>query len=485
MKTAVIYARVSSREQSEGYSISAQLQLLRDTARKEGIQIVKEFVDIESAGQSGRKQFTEMLKFLKKQPCTLLVEKVDRLYRNFKDAILIEELGVDVKFVKQGLTLRPDSESSDKLLHNINVVLAKNYLDNLSEEVKKGQTQKAALGMYPGGPVLIGYYRKDGEICVDFEIAAKIKRLFELYSSGNYSITDLFQEAKKLNLKHPKSGRFVTRSEIEKILKRQFYCGKFTWGEKVYQGNQPPIVSVELFNKVQEVFKSRNKPPYSKHNFPFIGLIKCGNCKHSVTAEIKKKRYVYYHCTGFDKNCKTEYYRQEVLQNNFYEIIKRITIPQELHDWLKECLESEFKTKKVEMTRQKETLLLQKDKLETRMKKAYLDKLEGKVSNEFFNSVYRDWEAELSGITYQLQNLESMRELNFNWVKEAIELSYLAGELYLNAEPQDKRKLLQSVLSNCELKGGSLYPVYRKPFDILSNGHEPEKWLGDRDSNPD
>lgn len=487
MRKAVLYARVSSNDQErEGYSIPAQIELLRTTATKEGFHLVAEFVDVESASQPGRAKFSEMVKFLKKNPCTILVEKVDRLYRNYKDAIILEDLGVDIIFIKQGLTLSPDSKSSDKLIHNINVAIAKNYLDNLSEEVKKGQKQKAIQGEYPGGPVPLGYLRQNKkEISVNYEIATKIKNLFELYSTGSYSITDLYQEAKKINLKYSKSSRSVVRSEIERILKNPFYCGKFNWSGAVYQGNHPPIVSLQLFDKVQNIFKSRNKPAYSKHNFSYISLIKCGDCGLSVTAEIKKKRFIYYHCTGYANRCKPQYYRQEYLDQQFLDIIKRIAIPVELHDWLKECLELEFKSRKTDITRQKESLQLQKDRLDVRIKKAYQDKLEGKVTEEFWQSVCRDWETELSGINYQIQNLESLIEINLDWAKEAIELSYLAGKIYLRAEPADKRKLLQSILSNCELKDGSIYPVYRKPFDILSNGHEPEKWLGDRDSNPD
>lgn len=485
MKKAVLYARVSSKDQErEGYSIPAQLDLLRSAAKKEGFQVVGEYIDVESASQPGRTKFSEMVKFLKKNPCTIFVEKTDRLYRNFRDALTLDDLGVTIRFFKQGLSLGPDSKSSDRLIHNINVAIAKNYSDNLSEEVKKGLDQKAKQGIYPAGVFPIGYRRVSGEIQVDYEVAAKIRHLFEYYATGNYSITEAHQEAKRVGLKYPKSGRYITRSEVERLLKKPFYCGKFTWRGDVYQGNHPSVVSTDLFNRVQEVFKSRNRPVYSKQNFPFIGLIKCGNCGLSITAGMEKKRYVYYHCTGYGKRCKPEYYRQEILEGMFGDVIKSITIPQELHDWLLECLELEFKTRKIDITRQKEALVLQKDKIETRMKKAYQDKLEGKVSDDFWKSVYNDWERELEGIKYQLQNLDSLIDLNFDWAKEAIELSQAAYSLYVNADPVDKRKLLKSVLLNCELKGGSLYPLYRKPFSDFANGHEPAKWRRGRDSNP-
>src|SRR5436853_1918446 len=86
-KQAVIYARVSSKEQErEGFSIPAQLKLLHEYAVEHGFHVVKEFIDVETAKTAGRTQFGEMVKFLQAQKETkiILVEKTDRLYRNFK-----------------------------------------------------------------------------------------------------------------------------------------------------------------------------------------------------------------------------------------------------------------------------------------------------------------------------------------------------------------------------------------------------------------
>ncbi len=99
---AVIYARVSSKEQEkEGYSIPAQLKLLRDHASVHGLKIVREFTDIETAKKAGRKQFGEMFAFLKKTTSCriILVEKTDRLYRNIKDWVTLDELEVKLCLV--------------------------------------------------------------------------------------------------------------------------------------------------------------------------------------------------------------------------------------------------------------------------------------------------------------------------------------------------------------------------------------------------
>src|SRR5260370_35035098 len=105
-KQEVIYARVSSKEQEkEGFSIPAQLKLLKDYAAAQGFAVAKEYVDVETAKQTGRAAFDEMIAHLKAQPPIrlLLVEKTDRLYRNLKDWGTGDDLEAEFHFVKHGV----------------------------------------------------------------------------------------------------------------------------------------------------------------------------------------------------------------------------------------------------------------------------------------------------------------------------------------------------------------------------------------------
>src|SRR5215475_1069669 len=106
VRGCVLYARVSSKEQEqEGYSIQAQLNLLRDYTAQENLEVLKEFIDVETAKVAGRLQFNAMLAFLKKTAnCrTLIVEKTDRLYRNLKDWVTIDDFGLDIHFPKENI----------------------------------------------------------------------------------------------------------------------------------------------------------------------------------------------------------------------------------------------------------------------------------------------------------------------------------------------------------------------------------------------
>lgn len=124
---AVLYARVSSKEQEkEGFSIPAQTKLLRSYATTRGISVVREFVDVETAKHSGRTGFGEMLAFLRRSTScrVILVEKTDRLYRNLRDWVTLDDLDLEIHFVKEGVVLSHDSRSSEKFIHGIKGHLA-------------------------------------------------------------------------------------------------------------------------------------------------------------------------------------------------------------------------------------------------------------------------------------------------------------------------------------------------------------------------
>src|SRR5436190_22469942 len=202
-KQAVIYARVSSKEQQkEGFSIPAQLKLLKEYASAQGFMVAQEYVDVETAKQSGRAAFGEMVTFLKAHPSVrvMLVEKTDRLYRNLKDWVTVDELDVEMHFPKEGVVLSRESRSSEKFMHGIKVLMAKNYIDNLSEEARKGMQEKAEQGIWPTVAPL-GYHNvvgADGKKIIepDPDSAPIIACLFEWYATGTLSLKEAAEKAR-------------------------------------------------------------------------------------------------------------------------------------------------------------------------------------------------------------------------------------------------------------------------------------------------
>jgi site-specific DNA recombinase len=264
-KQAVVYGRVSSKEQEkEGFSIPAQLKLLKEYAAANGFAVAREFVDVETAKQTGRAAFGEMVAYLKAHPSVrvMLVEKTDRLYRNLKDWVTVDELDVEMHFPKEGVVLSRESRSSEKFMHGIKVLMAKNYIDNLSEEARKGMQEKAEQGIWPTVAPL-GYRNvlgHDGKKIIEPDpvSASLIARLFEWYATGTLSLKEGAQKARAAGLVYRKSGAPVPVSTVHSTLRNRLYMGEFEWNGHLHMGSHQPLVTRELWERVQGVLDGRH-----------------------------------------------------------------------------------------------------------------------------------------------------------------------------------------------------------------------------------
>ena len=485
---AVLYARVSSKDQErEGFSIPAQQKLLRQYAHEQGLAIVQEFQDVETAKQAGRGRFGEMLAFLKADPScrTILVEKTDRLYRNIRDWITVDELDLTVHFVKENAVVSKASRSSEKFMHGIQVLMAKNYVDNLSEEVKKGMREKAEQGHWPT-KAPVGYLdnRTTHRIERDPARGPLIAALFDLYASGAYSLKALTVNAHAIGLTHPRSGRRMMKAEIHRILQNVIYTGDFRWLGKMYRGSHTPLVSRERFQQVQDVLNRKPRARYPKQKHAFMGLLTCARCGCTMTAERKKGKYTYYRCTGFHGRCGNTYIREEQLADLLGTVVERIQIPAELADWIAEDLRTSQSD--LEQARQQAlTHATQRRRgVQAKFDRGYDDYLEGRIPEGFWKRKSEEWEAELATVDAELARLSRPTPAYAVTAEKTLELAKNAYFLYSQQPFAERRRLLDTVLSNCTFDRGTLYPTYTKPFDLLSRGHETGNWRGGRDSNP-
>jgi len=474
MKEAVIYARVSSKEQEqEGFSIPAQLKFLRNYASRNEFRVAQEFIDVETAKVTGRKKFGEMLAFLSRNPrCrVLIVEKTDRLYRNFRDCVALEDMDVEIHLPKEGQIISKEAKSQAKLMHGIQVVIARNYIENLKEEVKKGMREKAEQGIYPSRPP-IGYQNNklSHTIEVDPRKAPIACRIFELYGSGQHSTASVRKAVKD------EFGIDLANGYLNKILKNPFFKGQFWWDGRLYRGTHTPLVSVESFEQVQAVIRGHNKPHYRTHDFAYRGLLTCAydNCK--VTAEIKKERYTYYRCTGFRGKCRLPYFREEELGDRLGQILKDIHIPDNILAQLQESLLND-KSRDEDIRNQQSVRFAQRlTQVRRRMDQAYQDKLDGKISEEFWMRKSLEWQAEENQVQESIQALETARPERLLDAARILELANKAYFLYVRQDHAERAKLLKMVLSNCGIDAVSLYPTYRKPFDLIFQRNKTEEW---------
>jgi site-specific DNA recombinase len=513
-REAVIYARVSSKEQEkEGFSIPAQLKLLKEYAGVNGFAVTKEYVDAETAKQTGRAAFGEMIAYLKAHPSVrvMLVEKTDRLYRNLKDWVTVDELDVEMHFPKEGVVLSRESRSSEKFMHGIKVLMAKNYIDNLSEETRKGMTEKAEQGLWPSNAPL-GYRNVTGSegkktIVPDESVSPIIGNLFEWYARGDISIREATKKARGAGLVFRKSGGRIPGSTVAKILRNRIYTGRFDWDGKTYQGRHEPIISADLWEQVQDVLDGRigRKRRTRQRDFAFSGLIECEACGCAIVGEIKKERYVYYHCTGYaDKcrgnpiTCRCKHMREEALEQQFTAMLARLHFGDEVLEWVRDALHASHAEERREHGEAIRRLEAECKRLDDRIHAMYADKLDGLIDAAFFQEMSNRWREEQECCR---RDIERHQNADRSYLREGVDLLELANSaqrLFASQEPREKRRLLNFLLSNCTWNDGVLTASFRQPFDMLAEtmtairsgtasksgfGGETEIWLPEQDSN--
>jgi site-specific DNA recombinase len=305
------------------------------------------------------------------------------------------------------VVLSRESRSSEKFMHGIKVLMAKNYIDNLSEEARKGMQEKAEQGIWPTKTPL-GYRNitgPDGKkiIAADPAFAPVVTKLFEWYATGRYSLQEAARMARNAGLIFPKSGAKVPVSTVHSILRNRLYTGWFGWNRKLYQGRHEALIPTELWERVQSVLAGRfaKKNRRMTHDFAFSGLIACGKCGCSVVGEIKKQRYVYYHCTGYaDKcrgfpvSCRRKYVREEVLEAQFTELLGRLRFDDEVLGWVREALQASHADQRREHQEAIERLRAEHRRLGERISAMYIDKLDGKIGGDLYDKFAAEWREE-------------------------------------------------------------------------------------------
>src|SRR5206468_3853358 len=159
--------------------------------------------------------------------------------------------------------------------HGIKVLMAKNYIDNLSEEVQKGLRTKASQGLFPSfaplGYLNTGNAAGQRVIVPDPVLGPIVTTLFDWFATGEYSLKDLARKAFGEGFRFRKSQGKVPVTTLHKMLRNRIYTGDFDYGGTLYQGNHEPLVSGEVWERCQEILDGRyeNKHRKMTHEFAY------------------------------------------------------------------------------------------------------------------------------------------------------------------------------------------------------------------------
>ena len=468
----IIYARKSTEsEERQVLSIESQISELREFAAKEKLEIVASLCEAQTAKEPGRMKFAEMLLFLESGKADgILSWNPDRLARNSIDGgqiIYLLDTGKikDLKFPTHWFENTPQG----KFMLNIAFGQSKYYVDNLSENIKRGHRAKLRKGIWPSFAPL-GYVNnhKTRDVDVDIEKAPLVRKGFELYATGKYTLKQIARALKDLGLRSYK-GNVLGVSCVQRILKSTFYYGIFEFKGETYQGSHEPIISKKLFDTCQEVMKDRGHIVIrkSKNYFPFRGLLTCGECKCAITAETQKG-HNYYRCTKKKNPCSQKYVREELLTEQIKSFLQKVSLPsQDTEKVLHELDKDEQKARedsKVFVENLKSELVVVEIKLD-KLLSAYLDEV---ITSEEYAAQKQkmlDHRVELKEKIHEIEDkgvswLEPARA----WAKSLNQ----AEKLLSSGDKGEMTTFLKQIGSNHILIDKSFSFSPKKPFQILA-----------------
>ncbi|NCB78340.1 MAG: recombinase family protein, partial [Negativicutes bacterium] len=353
----ILYARKSTDvEDKQVLSIEAQLVELRAYARNENLQIIDELIEKQSAKVPGRPVFNKMLARIEASEADgIIAWHPDRLARNSIDGgqiiYLLDQSRLNVlKFPSFWF----ENTSQGKFMLSIAFGQSKYYVDNLSENTKRGLRQKVRRGEMPGRAPL-GYINdmRTKTVVVDKRRAPLVIEAFQLYAKGQSRLQDIADFLFSKGIK-TKGNKLLKKDQITKLLTNPFYYGHFRYAGEVFEGKHTPIISKKLFDNVQQVIDRRKHKRTTKQNDPkpLCGLLRCGSCNMMITGENQTKRqkngnihhYVYYHCTKKRKNtprCPEPHIREELLDAQLSEMLQEYAMPLVWADKLRELMDKD------------------------------------------------------------------------------------------------------------------------------------------------
>ena len=318
-KTAVIYARYSSDNQSE-QSIEGQLRICEQYAKFNDILILDTYIDRAMTGTNdNRPDFQRMLiDSEKKQWDYVLVYKFDRFSRDKFQTVThkkkLKDNGVKVISAMENIPDSPEGIILESLLE----AMSQYYSMELSQKVKRGMNESRLKGNFTGGTLIYGYKVENKKVLIDEEQAEVVRFIYNQYSVGVF-VKDIIADLTARGILN--RGKPFARNTVYKILKNEKYSGIYRYNDEVFTNIYPQIVPTDTFNIVRRKIDS-NK--YGKQSTDVVYLLrnkmKCGYCGSSITAESgtsktgEKKRY--YKCIGRKHNngCTKSMQRKEFLE---------------------------------------------------------------------------------------------------------------------------------------------------------------------------
>lgn len=499
-KFAVSYLRVSTRGQAErgggadeGFSIPAQREANKKKALSMGAIVGKEFVDRGASAKSAdRPELQKMLEYVKENAERVdyvIVHKVDRLARNRGDDIdimrTLRECGVQLVSASESI----DDTPAGMLLHGIMSSIAEFYSQNLASEVKKGIAEKVKNGGTVSKAPL-GYLnirrtdekgREERTVIVDEERAPLVRLAFEEYATGKWVLSDLAEYLADCGLTTRPTPNIpsapITAKALNKLLNHPYYKGIVVYNGAEYPGNHTPLVSADLWQRVQDVLASHVNGERTREHPHFLkGSLYCRNCGSRMIITYARSssgvRYPYFVCAGRhskrEKNCKQKAVLISEIEQQVEQIYDHYSYPPAIRNHLENFLRDKIKDEQKKCTIEQDGLRREKDKLERQRKKLLEAHYNDAIPIDLLKSEQQKISKQLTAIEHEAKTYENAFTSVLKHLNEALDIIEDCGKTYRLADDHVKRIMNQSIFSKLWVgQDGTVTAEFAPPFTAL------------------
>ena len=465
---AAAYIRVSTRDQKdEGLSLEVQEKLCRERAERDGYDLLEILNDGGISGHEaerpGLNRIRELITENKVQAVVALSS--DRIFRNSRAHMefmdLVFKYQIRLLYVS-GAT--PEDNATSKMSDRVLATINQFYRDQISDKVKDTLYAKAEAGYYPTKPPP-GYTNieiKDAVerlgkrvIIPDPVMGPIITEMFQLYSTGTYSVYVLADMMYAKGLRNRKDGKIST-ANIYYMLKNRTYVGEVSWGTvHGVVGKHEPLADRLTFNRVQEVMTTHNRKACRRRKYQWLlaGFLTCATHERRYCAEWHMdKKVAYYHCSN-PRGC-GKYCEQVQMEQLVAEKFKDLQFSDEFTAEVVAEASQSYLEQRNRYDGRRQGLVNRKTALEDKRRVVEEKLIAGTLSDEDYTRMSGDIKKDIKQITDALAELESEREMDIEAVQEILLVSRNIYAAYKKASFDLKRQYLSFFWDHFEIHNG-------------------------------
>lgn len=490
-RSCVLYARKSTdREDKQILSIPSQIRALREFATRSGLTITHELVESCSARRPGRPIFSKLLKDAEAGRVERVLSwRLDRLARNPVDGgQLIFLLGEGV--LKELIT--PEGSytgaGDSKFMLSVLFGAATKMTDDLSAGVKRGSEDVLKAGRLPGCPPL-GYikvrdrpgFRGAGKVVPDPERFEIVQRMWKDMASGTTTVAEVWRRATEewgLASRETRGANRVVPSvtTLYGMFRNPFYAGIMRYGAKRFEGEHKPMVTLEEFDRVQELIRPAETPRPSRHDFMYRGLLRCSLCARLLVGERITKRsglaFTYYRCgrrrQGYPA-CPGLAPREDSVTGIIDHDLARLAVPERVARWTLEALERFAQLQRGHAAERKRAVEQELARAEQQLDKLTDYLIRGVLDEKSFVARRDEAQSSIAVLRKELDDPEATLARWREAVAEALSAGCRIADVLNSKERKQRRALLAQLYENLLVDNRIVQPHLRFPFILLED----------------